>query len=406
MSGNEPVKRTPKKIAKRLTAVLIIVSLMFSSVAAVAHGSRTTLEYNPDRDIENTASNFLALTVGQQGMLDYVMTAFPQNTLMGLYSTANNQIARGDYLNALESIIKCIDLYSGEGEEMLAGLYVKKGCLYTLLRDYDKAVAALGKALDIDPGNTEALLVKAQVYFEMAQYNRMCAVLEKYIKLVPDDTEITMLLETMRSELENFRIRGISTEARLIDTLNKAQARADDGDYEGMLRYCLLYLEEMPEDIAIRFLVAQVGFIAGDYEVVINQCEYILKTGENYEAEFLLGSAYIQISEFTAADESLTRVIEGQNPEDFPDIYYYRGVCRLALEDYDGAIEDFTESILSEQMVQSSYYNRGICYLMLESGESGLDDIIIAAEMDDDLDIKQHAQMLLDQIFETEQEEV
>ena len=43
---------------------------------------------------------------------------------------------------------------------------------------------------------------------------------------------------------------------------------------------------------------------------------------------------------------------------------------------------------------------------MIESGELGLDDIIQAAEMDDDLDIKQHAQMLLDQIFETEQEEV
>jgi len=406
MSDNEQVKRIPKKIAKRLTAVLIIASLMFSSVAAVAQGSRTTLEYNPDRDIENTAANFLALTVGQQGMLDYVMTAFPQNTLTGLYNTVCNQIARGDYVKALDNINKCIDLYAGEGDGILVDLLVKKACLYTILREYNKAVAVLDEALEIDPGNTEVFLIKAQIYFETAQYNRMCASLEKYLTLVPDDTGITQLLESMRRELEQIRISSAATEARLLEILNKAQACADSGDYEGFLKYCEKYLSEIPEDTSIRLLVAQVRFAIGDYEEVITHCEYIVKLEENSEADFLLGSAYIQLSDFTAAESSLTRVLAGPDPEDFHGIYYYRGVCRLALEDYEGAVEDFAESILLEQMVQSSYFNRGISYMMIEQGELGIYDIITASEMDDDEDIKQHAKLLLDQIFDALEEEI
>jgi len=403
MESTKWYKRISKKIFSRVTAVIIIAAILFSSVAALAHGSRTTLEYTPDGDIENSAENILAKNILHQNMFDYIMTAVPQNTLWGVYKTACNQIARSNFKSALENIDKCIGLYAGEGEEVLVDLWIKKGSLHTLLKEYDKAIAAFDKVLEEDPQNAEVLLIKAQVYYETAQFNRMCASLEKYLILRPDDTGVASLLESLRREHEKFRVSGTSPEKKLIDILTKAQTSADSGDFEGMIGYCEEYLAAAPDDLPVRLLTAQVSFATEDYEKTLYHCEYILNTEknseeENSEAEFLLASAYLQLSDFTSAEASLTRVLAGPQPEDFPDIYYFRGICRLALEDYDGAIDDFTESIMAEQAIQASIFNRSICYLIKELLPQGMEDLKRAADMDDDEDVKQQAILLLDGI--------
>ena len=50
-----------------------------------------------------------------------------------------------------------------------------------------------------------------------------------------------------------------------------------------------------------------------------------------------------------------------QNPKD-PEAYFRRGNVNLLRHEYDGAIEDFSKTILSKPKNSSAFINRGISY--------------------------------------------
>jgi len=66
------------------------------------------------------------------------------------------------------------------------------------------------------------------------------------------------------------------------------------------------------------------------------------------------------------------------------DALFYRGIAKYNLEDYDGAILDFTKIIFYEPDADS-YYNRGNCKFNLMDYEGALYDYEKALELDPDL---------------------
>lgn len=66
------------------------------------------------------------------------------------------------------------------------------------------------------------------------------------------------------------------------------------------------------------------------------------------------------------------------------DALFYRGIAKYNIEDYDGAILDFTKIIFYEPDADS-YYNRGNCKFNLEDYDGALFDYEKAIELDPDL---------------------
>ncbi len=66
------------------------------------------------------------------------------------------------------------------------------------------------------------------------------------------------------------------------------------------------------------------------------------------------------------------------------DALFYRGIAKYNLEDFDGAILDFTKIIFFEPDADS-YYNRGNCKFILEDFEGALLDYENAIKLDPDL---------------------
>ncbi|GAB1856282.1 hypothetical protein MHTCC0001_11170 [Flavobacteriaceae bacterium MHTCC 0001] len=66
------------------------------------------------------------------------------------------------------------------------------------------------------------------------------------------------------------------------------------------------------------------------------------------------------------------------------DALFYRGIAKYNLEDFDGAILDFTKIIFYEPDADS-YYNRGNCKFNLEDFDGALFDYKKAIELDPDL---------------------
>ena len=258
-----------------------------------------------------------------------------QHTLHEYYSLASTYIAREQYDMALITVDKCIELFNDEGEELLLDLWLKKGCLHVMLNEYAEAITALDEVLEINASIPDAYLVKAQVYASLELYQDMCENLERYLFFAPDDEAVALLLTQTREEL-----------AKSTETVN------------------------LPSD----------------------QSNLPQPTVDN---EYLKGLYAMQDGDYELAEAALSKAILDS---DYEGVYYYRGVCRLSLEDYGGAVADFTVSISKDAMVYSSYYNRGISLIMTDEYEKGLADINYAYEFSEDPVVKGKAESFLIQL--------
>ena len=519
-----PFRFSSKK--KRIIAGALVFALLLSTVSLI-YTSRIPIksEQNESPGIDSAASSVLANnndyieknTIGRLGGL--MDTVGPQTSLSGLYNRADIQIAREEFAEALETIRRCIDIYINTGEEneeLLADLWLKKGCLHVILGAYDEALVALDSALGINYEIADAFLVKAQVYQELGMYRELSANLgsyielmqnqtedktylaelwltqgslhlhhgsyeealgainnairhnsemeraylmqaqvfaeleryeemhgsiEQYLRLAPDDTDMIELLAQTREDLSRLRageamgthettgnmskspsehelimdmyamleeglrsaegsfIGGTQTsgsEAAILNYLIQAQINAESGDFGTMCLHLESYLAEVPDDIAIRTILANARFSIGEHEKAMEQYSILLNYEEDAELEYYLGLAALQLSSFQAAEGAFTRSIAISDTQ--PAVYYYRGVSRLAQDKYAEATSDFTSSIQRGEVVHSSFFSRGTCLLMLEEYDRGITDIRIAADMDEDQTIKEQAIELLAEI--------
>lgn len=330
---------------KNLRMIAGITAVIF--VLTIALQSATTVAIYRNADKTAAATNYLAENTEYanknrpQRVIDYLDTLGPKQTLEDYYKSASIHIARAEYADALDNIEKCIALYNNEGSDIYHDLLSKRGCLQVMLGRYDAALQSLDLALKQDPTAANLYLVKAQIFAEQKDMDKLAESLNAYLQLVPGDT-------------------------------------------------------------AIRALLAQAKFSEGDYDAAVQQYREILSTNPNAETEYLYGLNAVRDSDFATAEEHLSQAIA--KDDSYNGIYYYRGVSRMSLGNYPGAIKDLTVSIEREDMLQASYYTRGVCRLMNEEHEQGLADLQIAAAGSDDEEVTQQARQLLAELEDAQAE--
>jgi len=343
------VSRVFNKRIKKIIA-LTLAFVMFFTIAVSGLGilSRSTINRtqasSPDWD---AALKYLAEKTGYVQdpfpvrIVQYVRTWSEPSALGDFYSLAGVQIAQENFIDALYSIERCLELYDGEGDELLVDLWLKKGCLLVMLGRFEEALSALEMVVEIDGSIPEVYLVQAQIYAELESIELLVKSLEAYLILRPDDEDVKSLLATMLVETE---------------------------DVERLQTYVETYSEPEP----------------------------------TVESEFLRGLYAIQEGDYESAVELLTLAL--MLDDGYEGIRYYRGVSRLALQDYEGAAEDFTASIAYGAIVQASYYNRGIAMILSDEYELGLEDVLLASQMDEDPAITEQAEHFLGEVRRAEAE--
>jgi tetratricopeptide (TPR) repeat protein len=343
VKGQSKFYKKPTRVLAVFLAVILLLTTIFTSSALASLITIRTSDKPDDAAVNYLARNneYIDGNLLRRAS-SYLGTMGPQRTLRDYYSLTCTYIASERYSEALDSLEKCIRLYDNEGLELLTDLWLKKGCLLVMLEEYDEALAALDRVLEIDSTIPDAYLVKAQIYASLELYQEMCENLEYYLALNPDDQSVALLLEQVREELNSGTADNISAEAQ-----TKPQ-------------------------------------------------------GPSAESEYLKGLYAMQDEEFELAEAALSQAISFDGS--YEGVYYYRGVCRLSLENYSGATEDFTESINSGYMVHSSYYNRGISQIMADEYEEGQKDVKFAAELDEDQAIKSRAENFLVEVEEAQNE--
>ena len=108
---------------------------------------------------------------------------------------------------------------------------------------------------------------------------------------------------------------------------------------------------------------------------------------DDYKSFLDEGIYNIQQGAYEEAVKVISKSIELKN--DFDVSYFYRAVCHQALENYDEAMMDYTESIRLNPKMTDAYYNRANIILTRKDIENpklenALKDLTKALELDPD----------------------
>ena len=100
------------------------------------------------------------------------------------------------YEEARDLSLQFIQTYTEAGREadLTEGLYIDLGVAYYYLKDYDKAVEALDKALEKNFWNTKTLEYKATCYKEMDKKEGIVEIYQQILELEPERNDILFAL--------------------------------------------------------------------------------------------------------------------------------------------------------------------------------------------------------------------
>ncbi len=258
--------------------------------------------------------------------------------LTAYYELVVEYINRAQYDKALSGIEACLGYVDEEtNPDMCADLHLKRGQVYLLTEEYDKALAELDEALRISPELSDAQILKTQAYSDMEQYEQALDALNAYVTTTGDATAYAL----------------------------QADIHAAMGDTRKAVDAFEKYVKELYESKTEReFFVARYQMLLGDYENAAAGFQRCLKD-ETYGvlSSYYLGSCQLNLSEFEKALKNLDRCVEAG--EEIDGLYYDRARSYMGLGQYEQAEADLTISIDKESYKEDSYFKRGMCRMLL-----------------------------------------
>ena len=190
----------------------------------------------------------------------------------------------GNYKKAIEIYTEGLKTYPNSDL-----LYILRSSCYSMLKEYDNALADIDKAIEIDPYNFRYYESKASIYKDMKQYDK---VVEIYTQLIEKDSY----------EIEYYRQRGEAYEK-----LNDEQHATED--YK---KYLSMWSKT---------------------EETMDMVDYLLR-----------GDVYKKIKDYQHAIEDYTKAIAFNQSNSLGLLYYSRAECYEALGEKDKAKADRVEA--------------------------------------------------------------
>lgn len=370
------------------------------------------------------------------------------------YRLANEAIEAEDYDTALIRLDEAIQaIYAAETQSsntaMLAELWLKTASLQILKDEPSAALTSLNTALEYNPDEENALLLRAQLYIENGDSINAIADLTAYIKIVENDTTYRQTLAELLEQEGDYKgaaeqygtLDALSTDDDGVFILNEARCLFLYGDYEGAIAGFDEYKARIAESEADPYggiadflraacymqtedystaadgfaLAMKLGFDkascleqealcrfeTGEYESVILLGEE-LSTAEDTSAVSMeliyqqMGIAAMQLEDNERALEYLSRAAELDGALEGND--YFMGLCLLSLGRTEEAAQSFTKSILSGYLQQYCYYNRGVCYVDMLEYDKATEDMRQTVETGDDEELVAAAWEILEQL--------
>jgi tetratricopeptide (TPR) repeat protein len=144
------------------------------------------------------------------------------------------------------------------------------------IRHPGAALRAFKEAEKTEPGSLKAYVVFAQALSETGQKDMAITLLEKAIKIDPENAQVSKLLDAIYAEKGSLELSLLKT--TILETrMNAVSDLARMGRYAEAISECKKALEIDPKSIAIRNNLGVLYSMAGDDDEAISQINEIVK---------------------------------------------------------------------------------------------------------------------------------
>jgi len=275
-----------------------------------------------------------------------------------IVARAENNYCVSDVLN-----IEIKDMQQQAKEQIVTGdSYLKQ-------EQWDKAIAAYNKAIDLDPKSVESYLNRGTAYDSQGEYDKAIADYTTAIEIDPKDAKAY--------ESRSGAYAGKGEYDKAIADCNKAieidpkfvKAYNDRGyiyndithEYDKALADFDKAIELNPNDALAYTNRGNTYSDKGDYDKAIADSTKAIEINPNLDYVYgNRGFAYFSKDDYAKAVADYTKAIE-INPKSYMH-HFNRGVNYYENGEYDNAIDDFTNAIEIDPKEADAYTHRGIAY--------------------------------------------
>ena len=230
-------------------------------------------------------------------------------------------------------------------------VYFNKGLTQTLLKNLRDAMSNFSSAIKINPGYADAYYNRSIVRGKIGDYQGELSDLNKAISLKPGDSNAYNSRGIVKSMMENYP-------AAMLD-FNKA-IELDPTNANAYYNRGIVYYEQ------------------NEYQTALNDFTIALKLCPDAETFNRRANAKCRLNNFSGAIDDYTAAITNQ--PNYYMAYLNRGQLKFNQKEYQAAIDDYTSAITLKPDLSIAYYDRGLAKGLLKNYKGEISDYNMAIE--------------------------
>jgi len=247
-------------------------------------------------------------------------------------------------------------------------LYLKRSKLYMKNKDYDASIADMNRILAIDSNKAEYLIAAADINFFTGKVARTKQLLEHAVAVNPDNVDCLLRLAQLYHYLTKYEDEMKYLDLALHKDIHNAQAYFMKGmlfkDEHDTTRAISSMQTAVEQDPDYYNAYIQLGLLTASKNLPVAESYYQNALNINpgsEEALYDLGMYYQQINNYNGAIETYTELLK-INPHHF-DAHYNLGILHaVKLNAVDEGMKYFNEAIEDNPKEPRGYYGRGFCF--------------------------------------------
>ena len=225
-----------------------------------------------------------------------------------LLSEISYLTSKHEYIETLELIDQNISKYAKRHQ-----IHAARGKVFLDLKNFNSAVTAYSRAIEISGTQTEYYIDRANAYSNLQKYDLAVSDLIKALNLEPDNFPFYV----ERSLLYNY--------------LSRYDLAINDISY---------YLSFFPDDVEAMYVYGQIYFDEGSYLKALEWFNKCLSSDQSKPYFFnARGKAYLKTNTYKFAFQDFGMALD-LDPKN-PDAYLNKGLARFYMNDIKGACSDW-----------------------------------------------------------------
>lgn len=309
-------------------------------------------------------------------------TPVPTNAIE-FYQQAITFCAQSQYEQAVPALTKAIEL-----NPKYTAAYEGRGWNYFYLGQYENAIADFNKVMELDPQYAPAYYERGSAYYRLHKYDLALADQNKAIQMDPNLDDAYNARGDIYFDQGQFE-KSIEDYSKAIQLNPKAAAYyCNRGDAYNRLKKYDLALADFNKAIEVspKYLRAFTGrgytyMLLGKFDqAFLDFNKGIELEPMNDDAYWWRGLYYQSLKQFDKAEADYTQAIT-LDPKSTID-YYSRAYLYNELGQYDKAIADCSKAIELNPKYISAYYERGYAYFKLGRYNEAIADYKKILEID------------------------